>query len=196
MITIKECEDSIGIPSNKWVSRCHEIANAILDTGLAKGTSRYGLYIGPISETSHFAGCSIARHGWIELANGGILDPTRWVFEDVDPYIFICDKDDCAAEEYDIGASSIRFSSSGKPPPDYSGELIRNKQLIFPNCVDPLLEKIFGRVDLCKDQCFWLANQTPKSLGAFAEPIYKTFIDYDLGALIPIDYRHVVFGKD
>ena len=195
MITIKECEEAIGIPTADWVSRCHEIANAILRAGLVKGESRYGLYLGSIARTSYFAGRKLTRHGWIELDDGGIFDPTRWVFEDVDPYIFVCEKDDERVEDYDIGASSIRVSTNSEPP-DYSGESLPGKQVKFPDVVEPFLLRIFGRTDPCKRQCFWLANQAPDLLDILAKPIYQAFIDADHGAWVPIDFRHVAVGGE
>lgn len=195
MVTVKECEDAIGIPAADWAKHCHQIANAILRAGLVEGKSRYGLYFGPIAETSPFSGRTMARHGWIELSDHAIFDPTRWVFEDVDPYIFVCSEDDERIEEYDIGASSIRISTNSAPP-SHSGKLMNDVQLKFPDVVEPLLKRIFARTDPCKMQCFWLANQSPDSLGVLAEPVYQTFVDADLGALVPIDFRHVVLGGE
>lgn len=34
------------------------------------------------------------RHGWVELEDGCVLDPTRWVFEHVEPYIYVGDPSD------------------------------------------------------------------------------------------------------
>ena len=88
-LTVEIVEKAIGIPAQKWVSRCHEIASAILDAGLVKGRAVYGMYLGPVDEGSHFNHKSpMHRHGWIKISRTRVVDPTRWVFEDVPPYIY------------------------------------------------------------------------------------------------------------
>jgi len=97
--TLRECEKAIGEPATAWVSRCYEIARKIVDTGLVSrergldGVAVYGHWVGPISPRSHFADrakLGFVQHGWIYVeAHGMVIDPTRWVFEAKQPYLYI-----------------------------------------------------------------------------------------------------------
>jgi len=104
-ITVKEIEQAIGIPADDWKGNCHAIACEVVKAGLVEGEAVYGHWRGPVAKTSMFyrenSGLGICRHGWVETADGFILDPTRWVFEDTEPYIFIGDP------EYDEMACGI-----------------------------------------------------------------------------------------
>lgn len=203
MLTVAECERTIkkpgsaeaGWPSTQWPDNCHEVARAVKAAGLIEGESRYGLYHGPIAPTSEFGGRRFSRHGWIELEDGGIFDPTRWVFEDVNPYLFLCSGDAPEVEEYDVGASRI-IGSTNSDPPEFSGESFPKKHPQFPTEVEDFLQSTFQTTEPCRMQLFWLVNQSPESLGELAEPIYQAFVDVGLKALIPMDFRQVVFGGE
>lgn len=90
--TLAECEKAIGEKAQAWVARCYEISCAIVKAGLVDGDAVYGHWIGPVSPKSHFArarGLPFVPHGWILLKDGRVLDPTRWVFENVEPYLYV-----------------------------------------------------------------------------------------------------------
>ena len=91
-LSVSAVEAAIGIPAEKWKGRCYAIACAIVEFNLVEGTAVYGHWTGPIAATSLFANrrdLGFCHHGWIILKDGRVLDPTRWVFESVDPYIFV-----------------------------------------------------------------------------------------------------------
>jgi hypothetical protein len=105
-ITIKQIEDAINIHSDRWIGHCHFTSSKILQSGIIDGDLIYGTYIGPIHENSIFSTDFRPQHGWIELPDGSICDPTRWVFEDVDPYLYISTNNNLEYQKGDL--KSIR----------------------------------------------------------------------------------------
>jgi hypothetical protein len=95
--SLAQCEKAIGEKAEKWVARCYEISCAIVAAGLVDGEAVYGHWIGDVAPGSHFAErgrLPFIPHGWILLKDGRVLDPTRWVFEDVDPYLYVGEEPD------------------------------------------------------------------------------------------------------
>jgi len=57
-----------------------------------RGRARHGHWTGDVAYGSHFdrrAQLPFIAHGWIQLDDGRVLDPTRWVFENVAPYLYV-----------------------------------------------------------------------------------------------------------
>jgi hypothetical protein len=79
-----------SVPEN-WKGNCFAVATLIAESGLIQNaTAVYGHWLGKAgSYFSHKGLAGFIQHGWVLLEDGRILDPTRWVFEDVEPYIFI-----------------------------------------------------------------------------------------------------------
>jgi hypothetical protein len=91
--TLQACEKALGAPASAWVARCYEIACAIVKAKLVPGGEAvYGHWLGPIARTSHFASrasMGFTPHGWIYVQDEGlVIDPTRWAFEAVTPYLY------------------------------------------------------------------------------------------------------------
>jgi hypothetical protein len=191
-ITVSKCERGIGIGAYEWPGRCHEIALMLVKFDVVKGAARYGVYWGPIAKRGRFAGRPFSRHGWIERPRGGIIDPTRWVFEDVNPYIFVCDKRDPKVEQYDLGGS--RLHGLGTDPPEHTGESYNGNRVVFPKRLHAWLHMTFGRTELDRTQLFWLAAQPPCVLNKQAAAIYAAFADAGHLAWVPFDYRTFTFG--
>lgn len=90
--TLEKCEKAIGEPATAWVARCYEISCAIVAAGLVDGEAVYGHWLGEVARGSHFADrghLPFIQHGWIQLKDGRVLDPTRWVFENRTPYLYV-----------------------------------------------------------------------------------------------------------
>ncbi len=83
----------IDMPNlNRWKGNCYCIASKIVNEDILMTECRaiYGHYLGPVSSKSCFSDrkhMPFISHGWIELSNRDIVDPTRWVFEAKEPYI-------------------------------------------------------------------------------------------------------------
>jgi hypothetical protein len=95
--TAHEVAIKIGIPIREWMCNCHGIAAAMLEKGLVQGVHRHGRYTGPFDKAvwgfERWGGKG-AGHGWIELADGTVVDPTRYYFEGEPPYVYVGPADD------------------------------------------------------------------------------------------------------
>jgi hypothetical protein len=100
----------IEIPLKDWPLNCHRIACAVRDLVPVEGMRVVrGHYDGPIANSSAYRG-GLQQHSWLELADGRVLDPTRWAMQSPSkPFIYlgVCD-------HYDDGG---RAMSAGMPPP-------------------------------------------------------------------------------
>ena len=212
LLTVEEAEDAIDRPVETWPGNCDEVAHAIVDAGLVPGgVCRYGHYRGPVAEGSMFydrSALGFVRHGWIEQeigsedypSLGGILviDPTRWAFEDVKPYIYIEPK----TPEYDVGGSVLRDMLQ-RPFPKYDPDDIQI--MLWKDMDGPAMDLLWGEIagmdgQLCRanpvslQQAVWFANLNPEVLGPLARPLYMRLIELGHAAFIPFDYRKLVLG--
>lgn len=199
--TVPQVEKAIGIPAENWKGRCFEIASAMVRAKLVRGTAVYGHWTGPIASTSHFADrrhLGFTNHGWILVDESTqlVVDPTRWVFEDREPYIFIGAEVDIDDETwpYDEGGNKLRAVLS-RPPPGFNplGKSIRLEKYLSTEGRQ-LLALMLGesgkdrpRGVLSVDQMFWLANQPFDAFGEKVHEFYKAIKAVGRGALIPID---------
>lgn len=242
--TIKpeELAEKIGVPVQAWPGKCHEIAGLMLVAEWAEGTLRYGTWLGPIDKSSpQFGGKLLVHHGWIEVQaakrcecgslfqvqgpccdkNGAkpakIIDPTRWVFENVKPYIF--DGSDVESH-YDVAGDRFRAMLM-KPYPsqrqgwepettdkdvviESDGKTIRRLAVLIhqhggpalglnthKNLADGSETKSF--VVPIRGAC-WLANLPLAHLGDHAKPFYEALDKINMGAFVPQDNREVTMG--
>lgn len=209
-----EIAEKIKKPVDKWPGRCHEIAADLLDTGLLEPGAelRYGHWLGPVHPKcpvacfyqSHQAGLLFQRHGWVQLVDQRVVDPTRWVFEAAEPYIYAGPND-----HYDIGGNHLRMSLLGPPPrfvrrEDLPPEERNATSAVFLRREDFDPEAwIFIRGHFFHDspyltgaQALWLASLDPRDLDEHCRTIYETFISRGLRGMIPIDNVHWVLGRD
>ena len=189
-IKVHDVEELIGKPAYEWEGRCHEIANDLIETGIVVGKLRYGIWIGPIAGGSNFSGRAFTHHGWVECEDGVIVDPTRWVFEGVPPYIY-----EGPSDHYDVCGDEIRQMGRGEYPefdpkdkivPDVPRALIMGLDM----CGVDVDEKITAR------QAHWLSGMSLKQLGPVAKLLYSWMADSDLKAFIPIDNWNYVMEDD
>lgn len=94
-LTVDDVVDATGIAVDDWPGNCYAIAVALVESGLLpdRFEAVYGHWTGPISSRSRFAdrrALGFTGHGWaLDPDSGTVVDPTRWVFEHADPYIFV-----------------------------------------------------------------------------------------------------------
>lgn len=186
-LTIELVEKAIDFPVKHWEGNCYGIACDILRVGLAKGRPVHGHYLGEVHPDSLFGGRAVVRHGWIELEDGSILDPTRWVFESVKPYLYYTsDKTD-----YDEGGDQLRHDMA-KPQPIYNPD---EKQYDLPESPHREVIEILLSIDSTRKQigiseALWLANTSYCYLDILAKPLYVILDGMGLSAFIPVDnYR-------
>lgn len=186
----------IGKPFDKWKGNCYGVAEALLTNQLCFGKLFYGFYTGPIAETSMFYG-RIARHAWI-VDEDEMLDPTRWVFEDVEPYMF---QASWPHPEYDHGMQDFRAALRSPFPVkkgDFGHENPKFRERIK---VPPHLRGIFDVINrpvgatLTRAQIMWLCNAPMAQLGLLLKPFYEWVCSDEVKgeAWIPIDNHQWVF---
>lgn len=108
---VAEVARVIGMPARTWPGNCHVVATALIQSGLlgsleahhGRARALYGVYTGPTHPKGYVAGRPMARHGWIELEHGLVVDPTRWAFEAKEPFLWVG-----GTADYDCGANSSR----------------------------------------------------------------------------------------
>lgn len=203
MITIPEIEKAFDLPAAEWPGRCYEVA--VVAAGLAEGaTAVYGHYLGRVAPGTLFTGRpGFVRHGWVVLASGIVVDPTRWVFEGVEPYLFVSPLTD----EYDEGGNQLRRVLQGEAPVFHSHDRVVNIAThMLPAPAWMWMEEIlnlqknFGDEDyepgdVSFTQLLWIANLDPRAMGVdgeHAESIYTMLDKLDQAALIPIDNQRMV----
>jgi hypothetical protein len=180
---IKEIEKAIGEPIDNWKGNCYGVAQACVDNKIVKGKVRYGHYRGYISPKSLFAGhigIKWCHHAWVEMEDGTIFDPTRWVFEVKEPYIFVGKNNG----EYSVGE---RVNKT--PPPVFDSNKkvfdVSNWNLELLNFIKMLLKDKRTEKTLSLMQIFWIANEDPKVLENFAKPLYIELEKMGEDAFIP-----------
>lgn len=191
---LAEVEKAIDWPASQWVGECYAVASAICEAFPGLGRPVYGHYLGRVDPKSSFnPGRPFQRHGWVELADGRILDPTLWTFLGADPYLHVGPPDDDHDEGGDVWRESLRRQD---PPPAPNGQPC---PLSFE---DEDARLFIHGIFLCWperlhwNQVMWLANRPRSELGEFAGPIYEAIIGADEIAMIPIDNRRKVLGGD
>jgi hypothetical protein len=203
--TLEECEqaleDSFG-PSGSaaaWVGRCYEIAakllaqndieGSVLEGRFPKGTRLcYGHYLGertPAGLYPNHYGVPFAQHGWLELPDGRIFDPTGWAFYSSEPAIYVGPADD-----YDEGGNSWRKRNLS--PPLGWDPAAKSVELGLTTNIGTWLQAEYGTPEpdgvLSVDQAFHLANRHPDELPD-VEAIYRALVNANLAGLIPLDNR-------
>jgi hypothetical protein len=196
-MNIKKAAKIINIPLEDWPGNCSAIANAFIKNDLVSGKYQYGHYHGFISpESETFGGRKFTHHAWILRDDGMIVDPTKWVFENEAPYIFVGENDPCI---YDLGGNFLYETFLLKPPPKYNA---KEKQLTVPDSLQMILSQLlvfpnlFKKKNISFSQLFWLSNLPPKFMEGMEKEIYSWIVDdLKLTALIPIDNRRNILGK-
>jgi len=187
----------IGSPVNKWPGNCHRIASLFLTHKICEGRLCYGLYHGRISPKSIFGGRPFTHHGWIE--NNLIVDPTRWAFECVKPYVYIGVNNG----EYDFGGNDLKKKLRRPCPPFNPKDKVFDYSVLRPE-IQHMLSLFFvinfshpvksaGRINtiISLHQLGWLANLPPDMFYVedSAKEIYLWIAYMGWKAFIPIDNR-------
>lgn len=89
-LNLSGLERAIGLRSWEWPGRCFEISRALVQKMGVEGRAAYGFWTGPVTPSMFFDGSAArVRHGWVVIPDGRIIDPTRFVFEHAEPYIYV-----------------------------------------------------------------------------------------------------------
>jgi hypothetical protein len=202
--TVAAVERALGLPAKKWAGSCYAIACQIVEHKLVQGVAVYGHWLGRVHPKSMFAGKLLIHHGWINLTEGGILDPTRWEFEQTAPYIFWSPT---VGSEYDEGGNKFRAANI-RPPPAFDEPFGREPYQFAEKDMPPAtwqwMEQAL-KADFKKQpphllscgQLFWLANLPLDALGPHAKPLFEAIKKLGSGqAAVPIDnWKRVMEGR-
>jgi len=193
MVTdIAKIEKKINFPVENWPANCYSVAVSIYKAGLvpAKSRCRYGVWWGPIRTKKHFQGRTFTHHGWIELPDKRVYDPTRFVFEDVKPYIWV---GGYSEKFYDIAGQRLNAGMHREfPAREKEGIKLTAKQRAI---IAPFMPSVLAE-DPDFGQMMWLAHFPVDLMGDQAKPVLKVFDQLDLQALIPLDIRRYVLEDD
>ena len=195
--SLRKIETAINLPVGQWNGRCYEVACLIVKAGLVKGEAVYGHYHGPVEDAGFWAKRSnqpFHRHGWIVTPNGTIIDPTRWSFENIEPYLAVLPPGSERQDDYDRGGNRFRELLETPPPLYDSADKLANLEFNGFETEDFIFEILGSPPEITTKMVFWLANLSPKKLGRFAEPIYRMLEAADYKAFIPIDNRQLILG--
>lgn len=214
-LTVDEVADAINIPVAQWAGNCYAIATAIVAAKLVEGRAVYGHYRGDVRPGTLFAGRPIVTHGWIVLdeESGKVLDPTRWVFEGVAPYLFIgeppdnllnpCDICGLLKEEHDgrVGSPCGSYVPPAPWPYDEGGDAWRRateRPLPIAEAGAGTLRfglgaRVRARLGFPERptlaQVAWLANLSLARLGDDLVPVYQALQRAGQLVLLPMDTR-------
>lgn len=193
MLNIEEIEKIIGSKVEDWKGNCYGISCSLVEHGIIKGKAVFGKYYGQVSPNSMFHGKPHQQHGWIRTADGKIFDPTRWVFESVEPYIYESTTDN---KDYDEGANILRELFK-RPAPSFNPEArsieVDNKEINL--ILNVLLQEKKQSNIVTMEQIAWCASLSINQLNDFAFPFFSWLDSKKLSVLAPIDNFKLVLNK-
>lgn len=197
-LTIAQLESVFGTPADQWHGRCFEVATAAARCIGGDAVAVYGHYLGDVDMDGYWAaswGRPFIQHGWVRLGDGRILDPTRFSFENVCPYIFVVSIDS-THPDYDEGGNEWRRAIMRPAPVRQAGQ--KSVKLVTGPEIRAMLASTLGRenvvessrhLDLSIDQIFWLANAPYDLFGKQVFDVYEAICASHGPQAIPIDNR-------
>ena len=186
---------ALGTPES-WKGNCSIVAYKAAELIGPEACPVRGHFLGEIAETSIFANRShlgFCPHSWVMVVVKGdstftLVDPTRWVFEGVEPYIFTHVG---PHEDYDEGGSKLRETLLSPPPKadrSTKGHVLKELMIIeAQRTVIDLLGDTYEGSLVYADQWFWLSNLPYEYFIPFVRDIYTALEKIGCGAFIPID---------
>ncbi len=196
LLDVETAADAISYPLSKWTGQCFAVASQLVEVHQLKGEAVYGMFVGKIAKNSHFGQRQrgFTQHGWIRMKSGVLIDPTRWAFEAVTPYIFVTT--DTAHPDYDEGANTtLEISQKIRKA---SGLVKKGNDLAVPKDIQATVGKLLDdgpRAGVSTSELFAVANTPLKQLGPQAKVIYQWLIDAGHSALIPYDNRKRILSS-
>lgn len=186
-LTIEDVEQALDLPASKWHGQCYGIATGILEAELIEGDPIYGHFLGDISDEGFWRGRKghpFVQHGWILLPDGQILDPTRFSFENEDPYIYIGD----GGTDYDEGGDMWRAATL-QPCPVPKGDRVKNQGWELGTNETFAFQLLTGTPfdKMTTEQVFWIANLPYAAMSSYIPIVYPVLKRYDMTGLVPLD---------
>ena len=197
LLYLLKADNHIFKEINKWHSNCYAVSEAIykyIDIDWLELV--YWKWNWFISADSSFDKW-ISNHGWLEFRlwkSTIVIDPTRWVFEWVEPYIYI----NMISSEYDRAAQKfqamIRWNKvTSIPKPEVNDKI---KEISFWKEIDDFL---FNNLLKWKYNYYtvrnimYIANTPVVDLKPYEKEILEILEEEWFDAFIPIDTKELVF---
>jgi len=199
-LTLEKAEKVLQWPAKEWAGKCFAVASKLVECKLVDGVAVYGHFLGSIHPQSMFAGKLLVHHGWVNLTDGGLLDPTRWVFAHCAPFLYWSPT---VGDDYDEGGNRWREEHVQPPPPmTDSDKKVFFRRADLPPATQQWLAKTLGGLTgatlfmLSMGQVFWLANLPLTVLGIHAKPLFEVLEKQGKEVAVPIDnFRRVKEGR-
>ena len=185
MYNISQVENIIGVKSEKWVANCYYISTLLVKHGVVEGKAVFGKYLGKVDKKSPFYGNTFINHGWIETPNGEIIDPTRWVFESTEPYIY---ESNIKNIDYDRGSNVIKkLLKTDAPSFNKNSKVVDIENLQIEAIFKTLLKEKKEDKKISIEQLIWVGSLSLGDLNYFAKPLFAWYKDNALSVFIPVD---------
>lgn len=189
-MTMSEIAEVINSPLDHWAGNCYGIASRMVEHGLVKGKVVYGKFLGDSSK-GLFKDTVIPNHAWVVTPDNKIVDPTRWVFDDVAPFMFETDVKD---NHYDRGSNMLK-EAFRTPPPEYNEDEktfdVNDTRIDFIMALYLANQKVVRKISV--SQVVWLSSLSLMTLGSNAHDIFSWIENNGMRAFIPIDnYREII----
>jgi hypothetical protein len=198
-LTLAHVEERVGGGALDWEGNCFAIACVVAELLGGRASAVYGHYTGPVDPGGYWSPAphGFHQHGWVRLPDGRVLDPTRWSFENVEPYLYLGE-----ADHYDEGGNDFRDLFRGPPPPwrwDPKDSKTRPVALTtVTDRSDPVyvvIARILGRdqvrfgecLVITAEQLFYVANTHYDKLAPAQPEIYYAFEQAGWLQAVPID---------
>ncbi|MCE6959291.1 hypothetical protein LAZ40_09520 [Cereibacter sphaeroides] len=198
----------IGLPLDRWPGNCHGVAEAILHRMPIEGMRLVrGHYDGFIGRKSVYRG-GVQQHSWLELADGRILDPTRWAMETPGrPAIYLGVSDHYDEAGLELRArmrpgtmmSAFLAGTSGNGPAE---AILRRLEKADPDRLDDLLRAsgLASRAGapLTAATAEAINHRLFTPIEQLADPrrFHEAARDLGLGALVPLDISRRVLQPE
>lgn len=186
-LTIEDVEQALDLPASKWHGQCYGIATSILEAGLIEGDPIYGHFLGEINKDGYWKGREkhpFVQHGWILLPDGRILDPTRFSFENKEPYIYIGE----GGTDYDEGGDMWRAAIT-RPCPEPEGETLEEAGWKLEG-EESFAFHMLTRTpfkEITRAQVFWIANLPYAAIVSYIPIIFPALARNNLKVAVPLD---------
>jgi len=181
-------------PFKDWKGNCFAVATAMAKLLGSNAHAVYGHYLGVISSQSIFAEkipAGFCPHGWVQIYLDDqitIVDPTRWVLLDVEPYLFV---QDFPCDDYDEGGQQFRsILQPAEPPEPNIGEKSWTLCTLSDDLSQIVLQYLgdtYQGTQIYMMQWHWLVHLPYEYFSPHVRELYEAMESFGLKALIPID---------
>lgn len=182
----RELVEEMGVHVVDWIGNCEGAVRLFMRHFPIKGSiSARGAWT---QGTEAFGDClrPFTQHSWIQLEDERVLDPTRWVFEGVAPYIYVGESD-----YYDYGTNALNAIIHDIPDTPYNKPGTKELDPTDADLLRTYGVRCFGD-KVHHDDLWWLSRMPPTGQH---KALYEFFEDQGMQAMIPIDNFRLLMDR-